>query len=113
MSGIKAPAVVPSISSLSSEGRLLVRIMVCGHGWKVVLQPGSQTGPPLSPTDALRSWALSTGYAGAEPPELHHSPGRCLERYPMESEHKAEQGLASYPGYFECVDFHPRKRACR
>ena len=92
MSGIKAPAVVPSISSLSSEGRLLVRIMVCGHGWKVVLQAGSQTGPPLRTTEAFRSWAILTGYADEDPPELHHSPGRCLKRYPMESEYRAEQG---------------------
>ncbi len=46
-------------------------------GLVVVLRTGSQTGPPFATTDVCGRRAVSPGYAGAAPPELHHSTGRC------------------------------------
>jgi len=49
-------------------------------GLVVVLRTGSQTGPPLATAQTWGRRAVSPGYAGADPPELHHSRGRGRSR---------------------------------
>jgi phosphatidylethanolamine-binding protein (PEBP) family uncharacterized protein len=46
-------------------------------GLLVVLQTGSETGPRIATAEIRGRRAVSPGYAGAAPPELHHSMGRC------------------------------------
>jgi len=50
-------------------------------GLVVVLRTGSQTGPPIAIAERWGRRAVSPGYAGADPPELHHLLGRCWCRW--------------------------------